>query len=194
MGHKCFISSKTEDFNYKKHILDNMDIDLIDKSLNEAINSDNEDYIMQVIRRDYLSDSTVTIFLIGSKSSEAYGWEEQKYIKRELQGSLYHREGNTQNGILGIVLPHMYDSVFHGSYGCSTCGGSHNHVNVKDTTISEFSYNYYIPNGNKCSWSEDDRFCVLVKWEEFVKAPEDWIQRAFDKREHPISNKTKVRP
>jgi len=151
MGHKCFISSKTEDFNYKKQILDYMDIDLIDKSLNEAINSNNEDYILQVIRRDYLADSTVTIFLIGSKSSDVFGWEEQKYIKRELQGSLYHGEGNTRNGILGIVLPHMYDSVFRGSYGCSTCGGSHNHVNVKDTTISEFSYNYYIPNGNKCS-------------------------------------------
>lgn len=192
MVHNCYISSKTEDFNYKKYILDNIDIDLIDKSLNDAINSDNEDYIMQVIRRDYLSDSTVTIFLIGSKSSEAYGWEEQKFIKRELQGLLYHGEGNTQNGILVIFLPHMYDSVFRDSYVCSTCGDSHNHVNLKDTTISEFSYNYHIPNGNKCSWSEDDRICVLVKWEEFVKAPEDWIQRAFDKQS--ILFQTKVRP
>lgn len=131
MGNKCFISSKTEDFNYRKHILDNMNIDLIDKSLNDAIGSDDEDYIMQVIRRDYLSDSTVTIFLIGSKSSDALGWEEQKYIKRELQGSLYHGEGNNQSRILGIVLPHMYDSVYRGSYICNSCGGSHNHVMLK---------------------------------------------------------------
>ncbi|MBI3137365.1 MAG: TIR domain-containing protein [Sphingobacteriales bacterium] len=194
MRHKCFISSKTEDFNYKRYILENMDIDLIDKSLNVAIDSDDEEYIMQVIRRDYLSDSTVTIFLIGSQSSDALGWEEQKYIKRELQGSLYHGTGNTQSGILGIVLPHMTDSVYRGSYACNRCGGSHRYVNVKDTTISEFSYNYYIPNGDKCSWSEDDRFCVLVAWNEFAKAPEDYIHKAFNKRGHPIAEKTKVYP
>ncbi|MFY8022457.1 MAG: TIR domain-containing protein [Bacteroidia bacterium] len=194
MAHKCFISYKTEDFYYKNYILEFLHIDFIDKSLNDAIDSDNEDYIMQVIRRDYLSDSTVTIFLIGPKSSDAWGWEEQKYIKRELQGSLYHGEGNTQNGILGIVLPQMYEEVYKGSYLCSSCGNSHNHVNVKDTTISEFGYNYYIPSLNKCSWTEDDRFCVLVKWDDFIKSPEDWIEKAFKKRELPIANKTKVRP
>lgn len=193
MGHKCFISFKTEDFDYKRHIQEHLDIDMIDKSLDEPINSDNEDYIMQQIRKDYLSKSTVTIHLIGTKSSESFGWYEQRFIKRELQASLYHREGNTQNGILGVVLPKAYDLVYRGSYNCSTCGNSHNYVNLKDTTISEFSYNYYIPN-NKCAWTEDDRFCVLVKWDDFVEEPEKYIDKAFDKRSHPISEKTKVRP
>ena len=194
MGHKCFISFKTEDSAYKKHIQEKLNIDMIDKSLDEAINSDNEDYIMQQIRKHYLAKSTVTIHLIGTRSAESLGWNEQKYIKRELQASLYHGDGNTQNGILGIVLPAAYDLVYKGSYSCKNCGNSHNYVNVKDTTVSEFSYNYYIPNGNKCSWSDDDRFCVLVKWEDFVKEPEKYIDKAFDKREHPISEKTRVRP
>lgn len=194
MAHKCFISFKTTDFAYKRHILENLKIDLVDKSLHEAINSDDEDYIMRKIREDYLRDSTVTIHLIGSMSSESLGWEVQKFIKRELQASLYHREANRQNGILGVVLPHITYTVFGNSYICSNCGDSHNYVNVKDTTVSEFSYNYYIPNGNKCSWTENDRFCVLVKWEDFVKEPEKYIDQAFDKREHLISEKTKVRP
>ena len=194
MAHKTFISFKTQDFAYKKHILENLKIDLVDKSLHEAINSDDEDYIMRKIREDYLRDSTVTIHLIGAMSSESLGWEEQKFIKRELQASLYHREGNTQNGILGIVLPHVTNNVFGNSYICSNCGNSHNYVNVKDTTVTEFSYNYYIPNGNKCSWSENDRFCVLVKWDEFVLDPEKYIDLAFNKRSDPISEKTKVRP
>ena len=34
-------------------------------------------------------------------------YENQAYIKRELQASLYNGENNTKNGILGIVLPNM---------------------------------------------------------------------------------------
>ncbi|MEQ3691046.1 MAG: molecular chaperone Tir, partial [Flavobacterium sp.] len=65
---------------------------------------------------------------------------------------------------------------------------------INDSTIvKEFSYNYYIPN-DKCAWSDDDKYCVLVKWENFVQAPNDYIDKAFDKRSSEISNKTKVRP
>ncbi|MGQ3677609.1 TIR domain-containing protein [Tenacibaculum discolor] len=194
MGHKCFITFKTEDAAYKKHIQEELDVDMIDKSLNEPIDSDDEDYIMRKIREDYLSDSTVTICLIGTRSSENLGWDEQRFIKRELQASLYNGQGNSKSGILGVVLPSMYGSIYTGSGICNTCGRSHNHVNINDsTTVKEFSYNYYIPN-DKCAWTEEDRYCVLVKWEDFEKAPNDYIDKAFDKRSSDISSKTKVRP
>jgi hypothetical protein len=194
MGHKCYISFKTEDINYKKHIQDNLSIDMIDKSLDEAINSDDEDYIMQKIREDYLSDTTVTIFLIGQYSAENSWGQNQNFIKRELQASLYNGVGNTKNGILGVVLPSMYNSVYGGSGICSNCGNSHNYVYINDnTTIKEFSYNYYIPQ-NKCAWTEDDRYCVLVKWDDFVTDPEKYIDDAFKKRTNEIASKTKVRP
>ena len=83
MGHKCYISFKTEDTAYKEAIQSwaNKDkVDMIDKSLNTPIDSYDEDYIMRKIREDYLSDSTVTIFLIGEYSSESLGKEKQKYI------------------------------------------------------------------------------------------------------------------
>ena len=105
MGHKCFISFKTEDLDYKKKIQDELDIDMIDKSLDEAIDSNDEDYIMRKIREDYLSDSTVTIFIIGLYSAEYSFLQNQNFIKRELQASLYDGEGNTKSGILGVVLP-----------------------------------------------------------------------------------------
>ena len=114
MAHKCFISFKTEDMDYKKKIQEDMDIDMIDKSLDEPINSDDEDYIMRKIREDYLADSTVTIYLIGEYSAENSFLQDQTYIKRELQASLYNGENNTKNGILGIVLPSMYDKVYKG--------------------------------------------------------------------------------
>lgn len=194
MGHKCFISFKTEDIDYKEYIQNNLNVDMIDKSLNEPINSEDEDYILSKIRKDYLSDSTVTIFIIGQYSAENSWLQNQRFIKRELQASLYNGLGNTKNGILGIVLPSMYSNIYGGSGICSQCGNSHNYVYINDnTTIKEFSYNYYIPN-NKCAWAPDDRYCVLVKWDEFIEQPNTYIDMAFDKRTHPIASKTKVKP
>lgn len=201
MGHKCFISFKKEDEWYKKTIQkwsDYNKVDMIDKSLNEPIDSNDEEYIMRKIREDYLSDSTVTIFIIGSKSSESLGWDEQKYIKRELQASLYNGEyPNNRNGILGIVLPSMYNSIYHGSYICDKCGNTHNWVNINENTvIKEFSANYYITplTNGKCAWSEDDRYCVLVKWEDFKNNPNKYIDEAYNKRSQPIADKVTVRP
>jgi hypothetical protein len=194
MGHKCFVSFKTQDIAYKRHIVEQMEIDLVDKSLHEPINSEDPDYIMRKIREDYLRDSTVTIHLIGTNSAENNGWDEQQFIKRELQASLFHGEGNTQSGILGIVLPSMYEKVYVGSGSCAKCGAIHTHTNITNSTVvTEFSFNYFIPH-SKCSWSDNDRFCVLVRWDEFLKEPEKYIDLAFNKREHPIAEKTKVRP
>lgn len=200
MAHRVFISFKAENRSYKNYIQNNLGIDMIDKSLNKAIDSEEEEHIMRKIREGYLSDSTVTIFLIGSHSSENKGEEEQKFIKRELQASLYDGKENSRNGILGIVLPEMYDDIYKGSYPCSKCGNSHNKVAINDhTVIKEFSCNYYVKPlpEDKCGWSEDDRYCILVKWDDFQKdaeSAEKYIDLAFDKRKQPIANKVKVYP
>lgn len=194
MGHKVYISFKTEDFAYKSAIQSMDHLDYIDKSLNEKINSDDPDYILQRIRSEYLNTSTVTIFLIGQYGAEIRGVDEQYYIKKELQASLYNSSSSTKNGILGIVLPSMYESVYGVNYDCSKCGGRHNTVRINhETVISEFSYNYYIPN-SKCAHAEGDRYCVLVRWSDFEADPNGWIDKAFAKRSSPIESKTRVRP
>ena len=192
MGHKCYISFKTEDAAYKRHIQTDLDIDFIDKSLNERVDSDDEDYILRRIREDYLADSTVTIHLIGQRSAESLGKEEQRFIKRELQASLYNAPTNSRNGILGIVLPDIDRSIYKGEYSCSTCGQKHNCVAVNDaTTVREFSRNYYIPNG-RCNHRADERYCVLAQWNTFCSDPKRWIEAAFAKRSAPISNKVRI--
>jgi hypothetical protein len=192
MGHKCFISFKGEDCVYKKYIQDELKINMVDKSLNEPIDSNDEDYIMQKIREDYLSDSTVTIFLIGAYSSENLGWREQRYIKRELQASQYNGKGNSRSGILGVVLPSIEQEIYRGTINCYQCNGTHNCVALNDNTvISEFRYNYHIPNG-KCYHTEDDRYCVLVKWSDFCINSEKYIEVAFNKRFAPIASKIRV--
>ena len=200
MGHKCFVSFKKEDIDYKKELVELFaKEDIIDKTLDREIQSEDGDYIMQVIREDYLKDSTVTISLIGTHSSENEGydlWGRHKnyFIMHELQASLYNGKNNTRNGILGVVAPEMHDRIYKGSYSCSTCGCSHNYVNVDDdTVVREFSQNYYIEPHEGCSWTEDQRYCILVKWDDFIKNPEKYVNQAYNKRTEPIANKLTVR-
>ena len=121
--------------------------------------------------------------------------EEQKYIKRELQASLYNGRGNTRNGILGVVLPQMYSTIYKGTESCVVCQGSHNIVAINDSTvIKEFGRNYYLNNHGKCAYSEEDRYCVLVKWEDFTTAPNAYIEKAFNKRGQPIADDVIVYP
>lgn len=200
MGHKCFISFKKEDQWYRDQI-DKLFLssDLINKGLDRVINSNDGEYIMKTIRQDYLKDSTVTIFVIGSHSSEYEGYDfmgrrKNYFIERELQASLYNGVGNTRNGILGVVLPEMYDWVYEGSYQCQTCGNMHNTVVIGDSTvIREFSANYYIEPHFGCAWSENERYCVLTKWDDFLTDPERYVNVAFDKRTSDIASKVKVR-
>jgi len=194
MGRRCYISFKKEDEVYKTHIQEKLNIDMIDKSLDDPIESKDPDYIMKKIRDDYLSDSTVTIHLIGSYSAENSFLQDQTFIKRELQASLYNGENNSRNGILGIVLPSMTNNIYKGSYICSTCRNQHLWVDINDNiTIKEFSINYHIPH-NKCHWVDNDRYCVLVKWEEFTYNPESYIEAAFAKRSQSIASKVTVYP
>lgn len=200
MAHKCFISFKKEDQWYRNKIDDLFSAsDIINKGLDRVIDSYDGDYIMQTIRQDYLKDSTVTVFLIGIHSSENEGYDymgrrKNYFIERELQASLYNGRGNTRNGILGVVLPEMYDRIYKGTLPCLVCGKTHSTVDIDDSTvIREFSKNYYIEPHSGCSWTEDERYCVLVKWDDFVVNPELYVDMAFEKRSREIVNKVKIR-
>lgn len=194
--HKCFISFKSQDIEYKEYIQNYLNVDMIDKSLDDPIQSNDEDYIMRKIREDYLKDSTVTIHLIGQYSAEN-SWLNQNYIKRELQASLSNTSAGSRNGILGVVLPSLYDKVYRGEEACFTCGKNHNIIQIDNTTtVSEFNYNFYLPLDNgKHIWFEEDRYCVLVKWDDFKERPNDYIDKAFEKRnDEKLTKKIKVRP
>lgn len=140
----------------------------------------------------------MTVFLIGEHSSEKEGFDtegrdQQAFIRKELQATLYDRKDNRRSGLLGIVLPQMYDEIYKGKYSCNTCGKEHNYVNINDSTvIREFSTNYYMEPHDKCAYSEDERYAILVKWDNFIKEPELFIERAFEKRTKDIAKKVRV--
>ncbi len=202
---KCYISYKFEDEYYKTKIIEKYGSNaFINKSQDVKINSDNPDTIMQEIRSKYLSDSTVTIFLIGTRSFENYtdkkdlekNYDSQIIIRREIQASLYNSNNNTRNGLLGIVLPEMESKIYKGEYICDCCGCKVEHVVIDNSTvIKEFAKNYYLLKSNKdCNhYDEDGRYAVLVKYTDFMSNPEFYIEKAFEKRTHNISNFVRVR-
>lgn len=193
MSHNCFISFKKEDEYYKNKILDKLGNERIQgKALDEWIDSKDIDYVMKIIREKYMNNTSVTIFIIGEHSSENEGKDCQNrdknaFIKRELQATLYDGKGFNRSGLLGIVLPSMESKIYAGSGQCNICGGIHNYVNIDDsTTIREFSANYYLKKDLGCCYSEDGRFCVLVKYSDFMNDPDHYIEQAFNKLSEPI--------
>lgn len=200
MRHKCFISFKKEDRFYRDEILKKLNQeDVPVKFLDRWIDSDDADYILQEIRDQYLSDTTVTLFLIGEHSKEDDGCDEQGrdnnyFIKRELQASLFDGEGNTRSGIVGVILPCMDGKILTGNYVCQICKGSHFTAIVDDSTVvREFSVNYFIQPKPGCCWKEDDRYCVLVSYEDFMGDPDRYIELAYSKRYAAISEKIRLK-
>lgn len=70
----------------------------------DFIDSDNDDYVMSRIRKDYLSDSTVTIVLMGTCTHS------RRYIDWEIKSSLTQGD-YTPNGLIGIVLPNVKEAL-----------------------------------------------------------------------------------
>ena len=65
----------------------------------DVVNSTDTAYVMRRIRELYLSDSTVTILLMGQCT-----WA-RRYVDWEIQASLRSGEMTTPNGLLGVRLP-----------------------------------------------------------------------------------------
>ena len=64
----------------------------------DFIDSDDPEYVMSQIRRKYLSDSTVTIVLLGKCTHS------RRYVDWELKTSLRSGKVYTPNGLIGILL------------------------------------------------------------------------------------------
>lgn len=196
---KCFISYKKENKVWKEKIAEKLsDFDLVDNSLDYVIPKEDGDAVMEVIRKDHLNNADVTLFIIGKNSSELEGYDndgqdKQFFIRREIQATLYDRKNSPLSGLVGIVLPEMYEAIYLRTENCSCCGQQLMTLDIGDkTVIKEFAKNYFIDKGDKCHWSEEDRFAILVKYEDFIANPKKHVEMAFAKTKEPIANKVTV--
>jgi len=113
--HKCFISyHHANDQEYKNSLVEfNTKHDIfIDRSvdLGEIDDSLSDQRIREIIRDDYLQDTTVTILLVGTGT---YG---RKHIDWELYSSMIDGSVNKKSGVLVVMLP---------TTGCTTYTAAH---------------------------------------------------------------------
>jgi hypothetical protein len=104
--HKCFISYHVADLEQVKAFVTDFGSEFIPRSVgvtedDDFVDSTDTDYIKRRIREEYLSNSTVTILLLGE------GTWGRKFVDWEISSSLRNDPVNGRNGLLVIPLPSM---------------------------------------------------------------------------------------
>ncbi len=100
--HKTFVSFYHKDDQDYRERFENLFGDLVvSKSVDDGdIDSDTSDeYIKQLIQKDYLSYTTVLVVLIGAKTKC------RKHVDWEISGALNYKVGDNYAGLLGLFLP-----------------------------------------------------------------------------------------
>lgn len=102
--HKCFLSYHRDDVEEVEAFIESFGEVFIPRVLgvtdeDDFIDSADTDYIMDCIREKYLTDSTVTIVLIGKCA-----WA-RRYIDWEVYSTLRNDKSNRRSGLMAVTLP-----------------------------------------------------------------------------------------
>ena len=111
------------------------------------------DKIRQIIRDEYLRDSTVTVVLIGSET-----WK-RKHVDWEIGSSIRHTQYNPRSGLLGILLP------------------SYPFPNGDRTKYNPHTIPPRLYDNVKCG------FAKIYAWNEDPFTVQQWIHEAFLQRD-----------
>lgn len=104
--HKCFVSFHQVDEEEVKQFIEAFEDAFIPRVLgvsddDEFIDSTDTDYVMDQIREQYLTDSTVTIVLVGKCT-----WA-RRYVDWEVYSTLRNDKNNKLSGLMAIELPSL---------------------------------------------------------------------------------------
>ena len=151
---KTFLSYYHKDEQYKKYFENLFDDLIVNKSVQKGdIDSDNSDeYIKQLIQKEYLYDTTVLVVLLGAKTKH------RKHVDWEISGALNYKVGDHYAGLLGIVLP--------------------THPDYKKPISQRFKCNYpkrFIEN-------YVSGYAVMIDWTEDRVFMQNAIEKAFRQR------------
>jgi hypothetical protein len=102
--HKCFVSFHQDDEAEVEKFIEDFEDIFIPRVLgvsdeDDFIDSEDTDYVMDQIREKYLTDSTVTIVLVGKCT-----WA-RRYVDWETYSTLRNDKRNRRSGLMAITLP-----------------------------------------------------------------------------------------
>ena len=156
--HKVFVSYyHAEDQSYMNKFERLCKDVIVSKSIEpgDIDNYTNTERVMQIIRDEYLRDSTVLVVLIGPHT-----WQ-RKYVDWEIYSSLRHTALSPRSGLLGILLPN-YPGYEKNEY-------------YPHTIPPRLYDNLKKSNGG-------ESFADIYKWSEKPLTVHEWINYAFSKR------------
>ena len=180
--HKVFISHHHDnDENYKdalakyatKHSI------FIDASVNTGDIPDRGDqYIRGKIRDEYLSDSTVTIVLVGTETMN------RKHMDWEIYSSMYDGTVNKKSGIIVIMLPETKASFTYTSHGQEERNLYTNKSWITVDSREEYEYKYpYMPVRLIDNMLNDSAKISVVLWGDLnVNILKNLVELAFKDR------------
>lgn len=128
---KTFVSYyHKDDSEYKKKFLNLMDDLIVNKSVEDGdINSNvSDEYVKQLIQKEYLHDTTVLIVLLSNKTKC------RKHVDWEISGALNFKVGDSYTGLLGLLLP------THDDFGSGKC----KHSNIPDRLADNLTTGYAV--------------------------------------------------
>ena len=161
---KTFVSYYHHDNQSDRTRFENLFGDLIvSKSVEYGdIDSDNSDeYIKQLIQNDYLADTTVLVVLIGPKTKC------RKHVDWEISGALNLKVGDSNAGLLGILLPS------HPDYGTGQA--------TYDLMPARLADNF------------KSGYAIIKDWTDDRVKMQGYIKEAFERRSSMVDKRTNSR-
>jgi hypothetical protein len=102
--HKCFLSYHRDDVDEVEAFINSFGEVFIPRVIgvtdeDDFIDSTDTDYVMDCIREKYLTDSTITIVLVGKCT-----WA-RRYVDWEIYSTLRNDKSNRRSGLMAVTLP-----------------------------------------------------------------------------------------
>ena len=146
--------------------------------------------------KDRIYDSTLTIVMISKGMRQTYLSDREQWIPWEISYSLKevsrkNISGNmvtsSSNALLAIILPDTYGSYEYFTFRKTCCSNPCRSykTNFLFEIMRENMFNIKRPNKKDCDdgstvYYGDSSYMTTVKWEDFIKDPESYINKAYD--------------
>ena len=148
--------------------------------------------------KDRIYDSTLTIVMISKGMRQTYLPDREQWIPWEISYSLKevsrkNISGNmvtsSSNALLAIILPDTYGSYEYFTFRKTCCSNPCRSykTNFLFEIMHKNMFNIKRPNKKDCDdgstvYYGDSSYMTTVKWEDFIKNPESYIDKAYDIR------------
>ena len=146
--------------------------------------------------KDRIYDSTLTIVMISKGMRQTYLSDREQWIPWEISYSLKevsrkNISGNmvtsSSNALLAIILPDTYGSYEYFTFRKTCCSNPCRSykTNFLFEIMRKNMFNIKHPNKKDCDdgstvYYGDSSYMTTVKWEDFIKDPETYIDKAYD--------------